>query len=142
MNSAAKFIFCCALSSFCLTACGGDSGSGSENSNSENSGSENSSSENGSSSKEGSDASREVDVKSSDDPVIRSEIWDSRTGETIETIQIGMYIWLTKNVNGSGWGSSSVCYDDDVENCDTYGKLFESWSAGTACPTGFDVPLK
>ena len=137
MNSAAKFIFCCALSSLCLTACGGDSGSGTDNS-----GTERSNSENGSSSKEGSDASREVDVKSSDDPVIRSEIWDSRTGETIETIQIGMYIWLTKNVNGSGWGSSSVCYDDDVENCDTYGKLFESWSAGTACPTGFDVPLK
>ncbi|WP_163438637.1 FISUMP domain-containing protein [Fibrobacter succinogenes] len=142
MNSAAKFVFCCALSSFCLTACGGDSGSGSENSNSENSGSENSSSENGSSSKEGSDASREVDVKSSDDPVIRSEIRDSRTGETIETIQIGMYIWLTKNVNSSGWSTSSVCYDDDSENCDTYGKLFESWSASTACPTGFDVPLK
>ena len=115
MNSAVKFILCCALSSLCLTACGGDSGSGTENSGSEKSGSEN-----GSSSKQESDASRDVDVKSSDDPVIKSEVRDSRTGETIETIQIGMYIWLTKNVNNSGWGTSSVCYDDASENCDTY----------------------
>ena len=137
MNSVAKFILCCALSSLCLTACGGDSGSGTENSSSEKSGSEN-----GSSSKQESDASRDVDVKSSDDPVIKSGVRDSRTGETIETIQIGMYIWMTKNVNNSGWGTSSVCYDDASENCDTYGKLFESASASTACPTGFDVPLK
>ena len=141
MNSAVKFIFCCALSSLCLTACGGDSGSGSENPGTEKPGSENGGSENGGSSKNGSD-SHDVDVKSSDDPVIWSGIQDSRTGQTIETVQIGMYIWMTKNVNNSGWGTSSVCYDDDSENCDTYGKLFESSSANTACPTGFDVPLK
>lgn len=137
MNSAVKFIFCCALSSFCLTACGGDSSSASENPGAEKSGSEN-----GGSSKNGSDSSRDVDVKSSDDPVIWNSVRDSRTGEAIETVQIGMYIWMTKNVNNSGWGTSSVCYDDDSENCDTYGKLFESASASTACPTGFDVPLK
>ena len=94
MNSAVKFIFCCALSSLCLTACSGDSGSGSENPGTEKSGSEN-----GDSSKHGSDASRDVDVKSSDDPVIWNGVQDSRSGETIETIQIGMYIWMTKNVN-------------------------------------------
>lgn len=137
MNSAVKFIFCCALSSFCLTACGGDSSSASENPGAEKSGSEK-----GGSSKNGSDSSRDVDVKSSDDPVIWNSVRDSRTGEAIETVQIGMYIWMTKNVNNSGWGTSSVCYDDDSENCDTYGKLFESASASTACPTGFDVPLK
>ena len=93
MNSAVKFIFCCALSSLCLTACGGDSGSGSENPGTEKPGSENGGSENGGSSKNGSD-SHDVDVKSSDDPVIWSGIQDSRTGQTIETVQIGMYIWM------------------------------------------------
>ena len=85
---------------------------------------------------------KDVDVKATDAPVILGMMEDYRTGDSIPTIQVGMYIWVAENATKKGWGTSSVCYDEEDEYCETYGRLYEPSSANSACPTGFDVPTK
>lgn len=126
---------------FCLTACGSDSESSSVPENEDSAESDSShDSEHGSS--RDSSSVHDVDVKASDDPVIVGKVEDYRTGDSIGIVQIGMYIWTTDNVTKRGVGTSSVCYDEKDENCETYGRLFELPSANSACPSGFDLPSK
>ena len=126
---------------FCLMACGSDSESSSVPENEDSAESDSShDSEHGSS--RDSSSVHDVDVKASDDPVIVGKVEDYRTGDSIGIVQIGMYIWTTDNVTKRGVGTSSVCYDEKDENCETYGRLFELPSANSACPSGFDLPSK
>ena len=84
----------------------------------------------------------DVDVKSTDAPVIVGKIEDYRTGDSITTVQIGAYIWVGENASKKGWGTSSVCYNDEDDNCEDFGRLYEPSSASSACPSGFSVPSK
>ena len=63
---------------------------------------------------------------------------DGRTGELLKTITIGSQKWLAKN--SAIKLSKSYCYDDDPENCDLYGRLYEWSSAHNACPVGTRLP--
>ena len=59
-------------------------------------------------------------------------------GENYEAVLIGEQIWLAKNLNNNIEGS--VCYDNNVDTCATYGRLFDMETARTACPTGWYLP--
>ena len=59
---------------------------------------------------------------------------DERDGQTYRTVIIGEQEWMAENLNyaylqpTSTLDSSSWCYDNDPENCETYGRLY-LWSA-------------
>lgn len=87
---------------------------------------------------------------------------DSRDGQEYSTAQIGTQCWMTENFNydsgcasipwvnavDSGWCG---CYNNDSNNCATYGKLY-TWSAAMAsstiagaqgiCPSGWHIPTE
>jgi len=65
-------------------------------------------------------------------------ITDSRDGQTYPTVKIGSQCWLKKNMNyqtGNSW-----CYDNNSDNCETYGRLYDWQTALLVCPTGWHLP--
>ncbi len=83
----------------------------------------------------------DVDNKVSDAAYYRDRFYNSGTGSYVNTIQLGMYIWLEDNsTENTSYASSSMCYDNDGENCYTYGRLYSPGAAH--CPSGFRVPTK
>lgn len=63
---------------------------------------------------------------------------DQRDGQTYNIVQIGNQCWFAENLNyetGNSW-----CYDNNVANCNTYGRLYDWQTALTACPTGWHLP--
>jgi uncharacterized protein (TIGR02145 family) len=81
-------------------------------------------------------------------------------GKTYNTVQIGNQCWLKENldvgtrINGSYYPTADTviekyCYNDDPNNCDTYGGLYQwdeamqySTTEGTQgiCPSGWHIP--
>lgn len=80
----------------------------------------------------------EVDSKVSGSTVIRDRIYNSSIGSYMNTVQFGIYIWLEDNSTEIGYSGNSMCYDDDPENCYTYGRLYSP--GAPKCPSGFSVP--
>jgi len=65
-------------------------------------------------------------------------ITDSRDGQIYPTVQIGNQCWLKKNVNyqtGNSW-----CYANNTSHCDTYGRLYDWYTARGVCPSGWHLP--
>jgi len=60
--------------------------------------------------------------------------------EHYEAVLIGEQIWLARNLNPSTDSSSGSCYSNDINNCTTYGKLYDLETARTACPTDWFLP--
>jgi uncharacterized protein (TIGR02145 family) len=61
---------------------------------------------------------------------------------TNPTVTIGSQVWMKCNLNvphNSGNGES-WCYEDDEENCEKYGRLYNWAAAMDICPEGFHVP--
>jgi hypothetical protein len=50
-----------------------------------------------------------------------SSFSDSRDGKSYETVQIGNQCWMSENLNYDTTGS--FCYNNDINNCNTYGRL-------------------
>ena len=83
----------------------------------------------------------DVDSKVSDAAYYRDRFYNSNTGSYVNTIQLGMYIWLEDNsTETTSFSSSSMCYDKVPENCYIYGRLYSP--GAFRCPTGFTVPTK
>ena len=66
------------------------------------------------------------------------ELIDERDGKSYPTALIGSQCWMTKNLNYITGNSS--CYNDDVENCEEHGLLYDWNTAVTACPSGWSLP--
>ncbi|MDO4947534.1 MAG: FISUMP domain-containing protein [Fibrobacter sp.] len=67
-----------------------------------------------------------------------SQIVDDRDGHTYRTVKVGNQEWLAENVNFDQ--EETYCYNNDEDNCSTYGRLYSWEGAKTACPTGSHLP--
>ena len=112
------------------------SGKTSNDSTSSSSGKVSSSAESSSSSITSSSSSGTANSKTS---ALLDSIYDSKSGKTYKTVQIGSYAWLVENVSYKT--SLSKCYEDRLENCETFGRLYKAYS-DSLCPTGFELPNK
>jgi len=62
---------------------------------------------------------------------------DTRDNQKYPIIKIGEQIWMAKNLNFAS--VKSYCYDNDLENCKKYGRLYEWESALKSCPEGWHL---
>ena len=74
----------------------------------------------------------------SDPNPVFGEMTDARDGQTYATVQLGDQTWLAQDLNYET-DNNSWCYDDDPENCETYGRLYDWETALTACPDGWHL---
>ena len=54
-------------------------------------------------------------------------------------VTIGEQVWIAENLNYPT-AEGSYCYNDDPDNCDTYGRLYTWDAAREACPSGWHIP--
>lgn len=69
--------------------------------------------------------------------ILQNKYKDSKTGDIYKTIQFGPYIWMAENVRNPKYG---LCYDEDSQNCEKYGRLYRADEAEDACPAGLKIP--
>lgn len=63
---------------------------------------------------------------------------DGRNGSLLKSVTVGSQKWLAQNSDIKL--PKSYCYDNDQENCNQYGRLYEWSSAIDACPEGTRLP--
>ena len=72
--------------------------------------------------------------------IVKGSMTDPRDEKTYKTIKIGSKIWLAENL---GYKTpDSLCYDNDEEIANKYGRLYTLSDAKNACPPGWRLPSK
>lgn len=64
---------------------------------------------------------------------------DSRNGKTYRVIRVGTRTWMAENLDFE-IKNGSWCYENNQENCETYGRLYDWETAQNACPDGWNLP--
>jgi len=64
---------------------------------------------------------------------------EKRDNQVYYFVRIGEQIWMAENLNYiTAYGS--WCYDDNEDNCRTYGRLYNWETAKQVCPDGWHLP--
>jgi len=71
-------------------------------------------------------------------PLSENTFTDSRDGKVYRTVKIGSQIWMAENLNYDAPGSQ--CYDNNSNNAEKYGRLYDWNTAMKVVPPSWHLP--